>query len=162
MAEINLSIRVLDVAEYILQQMGELSAWKLQKLVYYSQAWSLVWDERPLFPEAIEAWANGPVCPVLYGAHRGLFLVQTIPGGDPNRLDKPACDTIDAVLKFYGKWTSQQLSDLTHNEWPWREARGDLADGEPSRSVIRTDTMAAYYESLRDRNHGREQDTLHG
>ena len=52
-----------DVAAYILQKKGEMTAMKLQKLVYYSQAWSVVWDERPLFHEKIEAWANGPVVP---------------------------------------------------------------------------------------------------
>jgi uncharacterized phage-associated protein len=50
-----------DVAAYILSRQGRMTAMKLQKLVYYSQAWSVVWDERPLFPEKIEAWANGPV-----------------------------------------------------------------------------------------------------
>ena len=46
---------VFDVADYILKECGEMPALKLQKLVYYSQAWSLVWDEAPLFEEEIEA-----------------------------------------------------------------------------------------------------------
>jgi len=58
---------VIDVSRYILERMGEMTAMKLQKLCYYAQAWSLVWDERPLFDERIEAWANGPVCPVNTG-----------------------------------------------------------------------------------------------
>lgn len=33
-----------DVAQYIRDQIGELSTIKLQKLVYYCKAWSLVWD----------------------------------------------------------------------------------------------------------------------
>ena len=40
---------VFDVARYILEKYGPLSAMKLQKMVYYSQAWSLVWDDAPLF-----------------------------------------------------------------------------------------------------------------
>lgn len=52
---------VYDVATYILEKQGAMTTWKLQKLVYYSQAWSLVWDDDVLFPEEIEAWANGPV-----------------------------------------------------------------------------------------------------
>jgi uncharacterized phage-associated protein len=70
---------VFDVAGYILQQKGQVTTWKLQKLVYYSQAWSLVWDERPLFQERIEAWANGPVCPDLYQVHRGAFVSRERP-----------------------------------------------------------------------------------
>ena len=40
-------IQVFDVAAYILQKTGSMTTMKLQKLVYYSQAWSLVWDEKP-------------------------------------------------------------------------------------------------------------------
>ena len=32
-----------DVAAYILKKLGPMTAMKLQKLVYYCQAWSLVW-----------------------------------------------------------------------------------------------------------------------
>jgi len=60
---------------------------KLHKLVCYAQAWSLVWDERPLFEDPIEAWANGPVAPALYAVHRGWFDVDQVPGGDADRLD---------------------------------------------------------------------------
>jgi uncharacterized phage-associated protein len=69
---------VLDVAQFILRRHGPMSAMKLQKLVCYSQAWSLVWDEKRLFPARIEAWANGPVVTKLYQAHRGQFRVDRI------------------------------------------------------------------------------------
>ena len=59
-------VSVLDVAASILKHQGAMTTWKLQKLCYYSQAWSLVWDDEPLFTEKIEAWANGPVIPDLY------------------------------------------------------------------------------------------------
>ena len=54
-------VTVFDVVRFILEQKGSTTAMKLQKLVYYCQAWSLVWDEQPLFKERIEAWVNGPV-----------------------------------------------------------------------------------------------------
>ena len=53
---------VFDVAKYILQRTGKISTWKLQKLCYYSQAWTLAWTGKPLFEEEFEAWRNGPVC----------------------------------------------------------------------------------------------------
>ena len=55
-----------NVVQYILKKAGPMSAMKLQKLVYYCQAWSLVWDEEQLFKDEIQAWANGPVAPYLY------------------------------------------------------------------------------------------------
>jgi uncharacterized phage-associated protein len=139
---------VHDVAQYILQKTGRITAWKLQKLVYYSQAWSLVWDERPLFPERIEAWANGPVSPDLYNQHRGSFVVEKLALGNAVMLDKDAQETVDAVLDHYGDKSSQWLSDLTHQEDPWRNARGKLADGERGNSIITHGAMADYYGNL--------------
>lgn len=139
---------VFDVAAYILEKKGEMTAWKLQKLVYYAQAWSLVWDQRPLFAERIEAWANGPVCPDLYLVHRGQFIVKSVAAGKLDALDDVARETIDAVIAFYGDWHPQVLSDLTHAERPWREARGDLPPGARCQTEITHATMAEYYEAL--------------
>ena len=137
-----------DVAAYILKKHGPLSAMKLQKLVYYAQAWSLVWDDRQLFAEPVEAWANGPVVRSLYDCHRGQFEVRDWRWGDPAKLDDAARETVDAVLDYYGGRNAQALSDLTHRELPWREARRDVPDGERGAAPISLATMAEYYSSL--------------
>ncbi|MBQ7262745.1 MAG: DUF4065 domain-containing protein, partial [Synergistaceae bacterium] len=95
---------VFDVARYILHERGRMSTWKLQKLCYYSQAWHLAWTGRELFPEDFEAWANGPVCPVLSREHKGKFEVDE---GDMSRGDIAALtdderETVDVVLEGYG------------------------------------------------------------
>ena len=143
-------VSVLDVASYILRRIGPTTAMKLQKLVYYSQAWSLVWDDEPLIREHVEAWANGPVIRRLFEAHRGKFKVSRVPGGDTRRLNPVQRDTVDAVLKFYGDKSSQWLSDVTHMEAPWRDARAraGLAEGERGNAVIRRADMAEYYDAL--------------
>ena len=139
---------VHDVAAYILRKRGRMPVMKLQKLVYYCQAWSLVWDEKPLFPERIEAWANGPVVPRLYQSHRGLFEVSKWAAGRPEKLSKRERETADAVLKFYGDKTSQWLSDLTHQESPWLNARQGYGPGERGACEISHAAMAEYYGSL--------------
>lgn len=141
---------VHDVAAYILQKQRHMSAMKLQKLVYYAQAWHLVWEDRPLFSARIEAWANGPVCPDLYAEHRGRFAIQDgdlgpLPAG---ALDRTEITTIDSVLGFYGPQSAMYLSDLTHREAPWAEARGGLAPGRRSSAEITPAAMAEYYGSL--------------
>lgn len=124
---------------------------KLEKLCYYSQAWSLVWDERRLFPERFEAWANGPVCPDLYHAHKGMFkITRGDIHGDPSNIDEDGTSTIDAVLNAYGKMGAYQLSELTHSERPWRDARGDLPQGAICNTEITEAAMAEYYGSLTD------------
>jgi uncharacterized phage-associated protein len=137
-----------DVAAYILSRQGRMTAMKLQKLVYYSQAWSVVWDERPLFGERIEAWANGPVVRDLYDVHRGSFEVAEWPRGDARRLTSDERATIDTVLDFYGGRSAQWLSDLTHREQPWLAARRGLPDGERGSREITLSSLEEYYSSL--------------
>ncbi len=138
---------VHDVASYILSKRSPITAMKLQKLVYYCQAWSLVWDEEPLFPEAVEAWANGPVVRELYEKHRGLFKIHRW-DGNPDALSKKQRETIDAVLKYYGGLSSQELSNLTHREEPWKNAREGLGPGDRGFRVISPASMVEYYSSL--------------
>lgn len=140
---------VLNVAKYILEKQGEMTAMKLQKLCYYAQAWSLVWDERPLFNARIEAWANGPVCLDLYKTHRGKFLIGSkVIDGDTSNLDSDAIETIDAILKTYGDKSASWLSALTHKEAPWLNARNGLPEGERGSNEITYAAMAEYYDSL--------------
>lgn len=121
---------------------------KLQKLLYYCQAWSLVWDEKPLFKARIQAWANGPVIPLAYEHHRGQFILRDWPLGDPENLTKEEVATIDAVISFYGNKTAQFLSDLTHRERPWRDARKGLPDGERGSREISLSSLHEYYSGI--------------
>ena len=150
---------VFDVAAYILerqcpQEGGTLTTWKLQKLVYYAKAWSAVWDDKELFPEPIQAWANGPVCPSLYEYHRGQFKISELIDsngeaiGDSSKLDENERDSVDHVLEFYGPKSAQYLSELTHSELPWKQARKGLSAGERGNATIPTASMAEYYGSL--------------
>lgn len=140
---------VFDVARYILDKTGPLSSWKLQKLCYYSQAWSLAWTDKPLFQEEFEAWANGPVCPQLFAAHRGKFTVNPeMISGKPESLDADERDSIDVVIKDYGKLEPYELRELTHQEDPWKIARGDLPEDARCNAVITKDSMGEYYGAL--------------
>ena len=125
-----------------------MSTMKLQKLVYYSQAWSLVWDEKPLFEEDIQAWANGPVVRDLFYFHRGRYEIGTVEIGNPRLLEQEQQDTVDAVLDYYGDKSSQWLIELTHLEDPWIQTREGLPPLERGNKVIPLDSMADYYSSL--------------
>lgn len=140
---------VFDVAKYILEQRGKMSTMKLQKLCYYAQAWSLVWDDTPLFEEDFEAWANGPVCPDLFYFSRGQFSVspEEMRGNSGNLTDNQK-DTVNKVLDYYGDKNAQWLSRLTHMEGPWKEARDGIPAGAPCNSLITKESMAMYYGGL--------------
>ena len=141
---------VFDTAHYILEQYGRMSTMKLQKLCYYAQAWSLVWDDAPLFDEDFEAWANGPICVVLFQKYKGRFdlTAEDILDGDSARLSDAQKETVNAVLEHYGPRDAQYLSRLTHMEDPWIEARNGYAPGERCNVIITKDSMAMYYGGL--------------
>lgn len=94
---------ILDIARYcsiyLQQEGGWIDSWSLQKLTYYSQAWSLAWDSDPLFEEKFEAWSDGPVSRKLFQANkeRSSYTSADLPGGNPDALTerpgaKPAKD----------------------------------------------------------------------
>jgi uncharacterized phage-associated protein len=133
----------LDAAQYILHRCGPMTTMKLQKLVYYSQVWAVVWDDDVLFNETIEAWDNGPVVRDLWSATRGKFRVESVPGGDLKNVTKKQRKTIKKVLSFYGHKDAQWLSDLTHMEKPWREAHAISNSMD-----ISLETISEYYSTL--------------
>ena len=147
---------VFDVARYILNHEGSMTTMKLQKLVYYCQAWSLAWDGIPLFNEDFQAWANGPVCPELFATHRGLFLLDKDYYDNRGNLSfsSEQVETMDAVLKEYGGKEPRWLSELTHRERPWRETRKGIRPGDPCDLVISKELMQEYYEGLADVEEG--------
>ena len=140
-------VGVQDVAQYILDTLGDVTTKKLQKLCYYAQAWSLVWDDAPLFGDRIEAWVEGPVVPTLYDVHRGRYQVRNILEGDPGRLSEEQRYTVDAILREYGKIAPDKLVERTHIEAPWRDARQgkNLPPNQPGHVEITHDSMAEFY-----------------
>ena len=140
---------VFDVAKYILERKGSMSTMKLQKLCYYAQAWALVWDDKPLFDEDFEAWANGPVCRELFFKTQGNYSVSADDetGGMGNLTDNEK-DTINQILNHYGNHNAQWLSQLTHMEDPWIKAREGVPSGAGCNNVITKESMAMYYGGL--------------
>jgi uncharacterized phage-associated protein len=140
-----------DVASVILARAGSWTdAEKLQKLLYYVQAWHLAVTNEPLFSEQIKAWKDGPVVPQVWHSRQEkatrLAAKQHV---EDIQLDEMTSDLIDLVLVNYGSMTGDQLSALTHVEEPWRSARGDLPDDAECRDPISTEQMATFYRSHR-------------
>lgn len=142
---------VFDVAKYILEKKGTMSTMKLQKLCYYAQAWGLVWDDEPLFEEEFEAWANGPVCRELFAKTKGQYSVSASDEtGGMDDLTGDQMETIDIVLEHYGSKSAQWLSQLTHMEEPWNEARKGIPAGVGCDNIITKESMAIYYGGLEE------------
>lgn len=148
--ELEKMANVFDVAKYILKNKGPISTWKLQKLCYYSQAWSLAWTEKALFDQDFEAWKNGPVCPLLFNAHQGRYKISydDLKFGNPDDLTDDQKDTIKRVVDEYGNMEPYELREMTHNEDPWKSARGNCPENAYCHNVISKESMGQYYGSL--------------
>jgi uncharacterized phage-associated protein len=143
--------QAVDVAAYVMELLGQpCSTMKLQKLLYYSQGWSLAWDGQPAFDDAIEAWANGPVVPAVFQHHRGHFRVDPAEWswGDPSALTNDQRETVRVVVDHYGRYSGQELSAMTHEERPWVEARGGVPLGARSTVPLDLDTMQDFFGDL--------------
>lgn len=121
---------------------------KLQKLVYYAQAWALARLNHPLFQEDLEAWTHGPVAPSVYEKFKD-YGWEALPYPDEVlEFDAPVETLLQEVLEVYGGLSAKHLETLTHHEAPWREARGELPEEMSSKSPISPESMTRYYTYL--------------
>ena len=145
-----------DVAAYLLRECPGLDALKLEKLLYYAQAWHLVWrDGVPLYNDRIEAWVHGPVVPSVYAMHRGRHDVDPSRiGGNPDAIGRSSAAVLDFVCGHYGQLSSRELVDLTHAERPWRvtRERAHAAAGQHCSAQIPLDVIREYYVEDRELN----------
>lgn len=166
---------IQDVAKYVglssTTKGLSISPLKLQKLLYYIQAWFMVFYGRDntLFRDVPQAWVNGPVYPAIYHIYKnkaanmcdhldssvfyngdaleGLAMLTHTLG-----LNADQFETLESVIMMYGKQSQNQLIWLTHSELPWASARNGLAPFEKSEREISLDTMYSYYLERHTRN----------
>jgi uncharacterized phage-associated protein len=152
---------------YHFNMMGNpLSPLKLQKILYYAQAWNLVFDcKNPLFEDLPEAWSNGPVYPRVYdmykenwSRHQPIIIEKEGLGEQYNALtdhigfsDRQK-EVLEAVLNKYGNYPDEKLIFLTHSEQPWNEARKQCEPFSKCKIPITHDSMLKYYSSLVKQN----------
>lgn len=144
---------IFDVAKYLLSK-SPMSPKKLQKLCYYCEGWSLALrDGKTLFPERMEAWVHGPVCPELYRNYRGYGWddIPQYTAGNFGNLSSDDKDVIDAVFSAYGNLDGDSLEFLTHNEKPWIAARHGIDPEIPSNELISQGIMREYFVSVAER-----------
>lgn len=120
---------------------------KLQKLLFYAQAWFLAMRDRALFDSAIKAWPWGPVVPEVYSETRSYgrapiteMLREVRKVGPevfdyqyviPDGMGDPEGQAfVKSLWDGYKHYTGVQLSNATHAPGePWtvvRERIGNL------------------------------------
>jgi uncharacterized phage-associated protein len=149
-------MHIFDVADYIILKVCEagegLNLLKLQKLAYYSEAWSWAIEGKPLTGSPFQAWIHGPVSRELFDRFKDVKSLYSPAektdiraGFDPEKIDSDERTHVDRVLDAYARFTGSQLETMTHVEEPWIEARKGYGPTERCEVAIKTDLMQKYY-----------------
>jgi len=158
-------MKALDIATIVLahsDNTGDLvTNKKLQKLLYYIEAWSQAYD-MSLIDDNFEAWVHGPVVPAVYHEYKRFgyapIVTSYAPGESSSQrlgkllsspdLTSEQKDILFAVLEQYSPMSSYQLEQLSHKEQPWIEAREGCGPVDHCSESISKDTMRRFYKSL--------------
>ena len=146
--------KVFQICNYFIKKAkanGEvITNKKVQKLLYYAQAWSVTLRDKTLFDEPVEAWVHGPAIKKVYdrfsqfgrddiaSQYSVAQLVTTDIDEDENELLKVIWDN-------YGKYTAEDLEMLAHSESPWQKARAGVEPYMASTNEITIGSMKEFY-----------------
>ena len=121
---------------------------KLQKLLYYSQAWSLVLNNKKIIDDKFQAWIHGAAIPSLYRRYKEFGYSQIDEDFDEKEFDiltEEEIELLDDVWEVYGKYDPDYLEELNHSEEPWQIARQNISPFKSSNAVISEEEMKRYY-----------------
>lgn len=144
-----------DAADFILCECRErgdvLTNLKLQKLLYYAQAWYLALEDKPLFSEDFQAWVHGPVLLSQYHRykeHEWRPILSEIK--KPELVNNKVVSHLIEVVDVFGAETGTALELMTHNEQPWKDARQGVPIDQQSNAVISKDSMTTFYRAINE------------
>ena len=153
---------VKEVAKWFLIK-DSMTQKRLQKLLYYTQAWSYALRDDAFMEASFEAWVHGPVSPQLRDVF-GYTRLNVIDIKDENNLfygyyfdkfknvnnitDVDDVEFLESVWATYGDLSANALEVLTHKEAPWINARKGRAPNEICNREIDPKDMKEYYRSI--------------
>lgn len=132
---------------------------RLQKILYYSQAWHLAINKKPLFNDDFEAWVHGPVIRRLYGVYKGYGYnpIVTLEGEEhvekelkkmKKDFGEELVDFLEDIIVEYFKFAAFELEQMVHKEDPWIKARVGLPPDELCINIIKKEWMRDYYSKF--------------
>lgn len=126
MNAIQISERVIALARSDEKLAPELSPLKIQKLLFYIQAWYAANKDNRLYEDDIYAWPLGPVVEDVYH-HYKSYGAQDLAKEDGLKVtftDESFDEDIKSVLAVYGGMSAYELVARTHKEAVWRKYKG--------------------------------------
>ena len=115
---------------------------KLQKILYFAQAYYLAKFNKPLFNNNIEAWEYGPVVPDVYRKFKKYGSNPIILEEDESSLSEKDKEILKEVWETFGGYSASRLVDIAHAHTPWKDAY----DSEDK--IISNKSLGEYYRPL--------------
>jgi uncharacterized phage-associated protein len=150
-------VQVDDLCDYIIIKCNEagclLSNLKLQKLLYYADAWHLAFYGKKLINVKFQAWIHGPVNREVFDRFAHYKSLYSDIGIEDTRKEfdisiiEDSREHVDKILEAYGKFTGSQLEDITHKEEPWLKAREGYRPSQRCEEEIDDSIVEKYYRS---------------
>ncbi|MEW4458993.1 type II toxin-antitoxin system antitoxin SocA domain-containing protein [Roseibium algicola] len=142
------------LADYLIcesRERGELlTPLKLQKLMYYADAWHLALYDEEITAEQFQAWVHGPVALSQYHRFKDYKWRAIDEEIECPTLSDEMTQHLDEVIDVFGSETAVSLEIMTHKERPWLEARGDIPEDEPCNNYISKEVTKEFYRSVGD------------
>ena len=145
--------KITNVADYIIKRYRELTGeyldeMKLHKLLYFTQREAFAILGEPAFDGEFEGWKYGPVSrDVRNSFMNGEIIVPTQPISDSVQY------IASNVIMEYGSLASWKLSELSHREISWSNARKGLAPSENGNRVIDLNDIKEDAKKVRPYDH---------
>ncbi|CDN31853.1 Uncharacterized phage-associated protein [Mucinivorans hirudinis] len=147
-----------DIVDYIISKVkseddsASLINLKLQKLLYYIQAWSYGINGKAMFEGEFQAWVHGPVNREIYDRFNPTkYLYSEINLEDriktDVKIDEETAEFIDFILENYLKYSGAELERLSHSELPWIQTRGKIGAYDRCEECISEELLISYYGS---------------
>lgn len=144
-------------ANYILKHYGPMSHLKLQKLLFYCDAYCMAFFGEELLSDKFEAWVHGPVCRKVFNEMKGSSLLYSDMSYSPingidedsyfNDLSIDVRDLLNDVLSTLTQWSGIELERATHRELPWIEARRGYGEADKCHVEISKETTRRFYRT---------------
>lgn len=142
-------LSIKKVAKWFLKKES-MTHRKLQKLCYYSEAWSIALQKRKLFNDTyFEGWVYGPVSPELYDTYKEYGWLE-IPKVEEKEeiILSDILELLNLVYGTYKDFDGIELSELAHNEKPWIESREGYETYTGCNTRLNIETIYEYYNSI--------------
>ncbi|PSH68538.1 hypothetical protein CU102_12290 [Phyllobacterium brassicacearum] len=140
------------LADYLLAETRErgevITPLKLQKLMFYADAWHLALHDVDITQEKFKAWVHGPVLISQYHRFKEYRWMPITKEVVRPEVEEALKLHLDEIIDIFGSESAVALERMTHKETPWLEARGDLPADEVCENYISKATTKQFYRDL--------------